>query len=145
MDKVIIDGVDVSGCMFATNTIPVDCDNNTCFCYEDKDCYYKQLKRLQAENERLYEEKNCLHKIIDRLLENAGYSKDIASAEDFEDVYENMQYNRQKLSEYKQTLQEIRDIADENKDTAQYRGICLSILDKINEVIGGVDVRYVNK
>lgn len=68
----------------------------------------KEIAELKAENERLYEEKNCLHKIIDRLLDNAGYSKDIASAEDFEDVYENMQYNRQKLSEYKQTLQEIK-------------------------------------
>lgn len=73
-----------------------------------------QIAELKAENERLYEEKNCLHKIIDRLLDNAGYSKDIASAEDFEDVYENMQYNRQKLSEYKQTLQEIKAIVKKN-------------------------------
>lgn len=75
----------------------------------------KDYAELKAENEQLYEEKDCLHKIIDRLLENAGYSKDIASAEDFENVYENMQYNRQKLSEYKQTLQEIKAIADAPK------------------------------
>ena len=71
-----------------------------------------QMEKLKAENEKLYEEKDCLHKIIDRLLENAGYSKDIASAEDFEDVYENMQYKNNKLEEYKQTLQEIKAIAE---------------------------------
>ena len=63
--------------------------------------YIADNDKLKAENEKLYEEKNCLHKIIDRLLDNAGYSKDIASAEDFEDVYENMQYNREKLKHFK--------------------------------------------
>ena len=75
----------------------------------DKD---KLIAELKAENASLYKEKDCLHKIIDRLLENSGYSKDIASAEDFEDVYENMQYKNNKLEEYKQTLQEIKAIAE---------------------------------
>ena len=34
---------------------------------------------------------------------------------------------------YKQTLQEIKEIAEENKDTAQYGGICKSILDLITK------------
>lgn len=102
---------------------------------------YEQCKQLEvenaelkAENEKLYEEKNCLHKIIDRLLDNAGYSKDVASAEDFEDVYENMQYNRQKLSEYKQTLQEIKAIAEISLDK-YHNGLMLAkpIIDLINK------------
>lgn len=65
MDK-IIDGVDVSGCMYYSKkqqiysaTKPLckmkDCcmlSDSVSLCLE-KDCYYKQLKRLQAENERL--------------------------------------------------------------------------------------------
>lgn len=35
---------------------------------------------------------------------------------------------------YKQVLQEIKEIADENIDTAQYGGICKSILQIISEV-----------
>lgn len=105
-------------------------------CEDNPDCYYKQLKRLEQdskqltqwldearrnadfwcdkctsleqENKSLYEEKNCLHKIIDRLLENAGYSKDIASAEDFEDVYENMQIKRNELVELEQENERLK-------------------------------------
>lgn len=53
MSETIINGIDVSECKYAADTIPVDCENNTCFCYEDENCYYKQLKRLQEENKRL--------------------------------------------------------------------------------------------
>lgn len=65
------------------------------------------IARLEQENKSLYEEKNCLHKIIDRLLENSGYSKDIASAEDFEDVYEDMQIKRNELIELEQENKEL--------------------------------------
>ena len=81
-------------------------------CDEDEECYHKQLKRLEQENESLYEEKNCLHKIIDRLLENSGYSKDIASAEDFEDVYEDMQIKRNELIELEQENKEMKAQVD---------------------------------
>lgn len=81
---------------------------HSCLCEDNKDCDYKQLKLLERENKDLYEEKNCLHKIIDRLLENAGYSKDIASAEDFEDVYEDMQIKRNELIELEQENKELK-------------------------------------
>lgn len=71
----------------------------------------KNIARLEQENKSLYEEKNCLHKIIDRLLENAGYSKDIASAEDFEDVYEDMQIKQNELNDYRSALEEILESA----------------------------------
>lgn len=50
---IIIGGVDVSGCEYAENSIPVDCDIDTCFCQENQNCYYKQLQRLKAENHAL--------------------------------------------------------------------------------------------
>lgn len=72
-EKIIIDGVDVAGCEFyfedngviAPDRTPEranictssekSCENNDS-CYCNKDCYYKQLKRLEQENEELKEE-----------------------------------------------------------------------------------------
>lgn len=81
------------------------------FQYSDEQHLLKVIE-LEQENKSLYEEKNCLHKIIDRLLENAGYSKDIASAEDFEDVYEDMQIKRNELIELKQENKELKEWKD---------------------------------
>lgn len=81
---------------------------------EKSDMIFKLMDyvaRLEQENKSLYEEKNCLHKIIDRLLENAGYSKNIASAEDFEDVYEDMQ---RKINEFAELEQENKELKEEN-------------------------------
>ena len=41
-----------------------------------------------------------------------------------------------KLFKYRQTLQEIKDIAEENRDTSQYGGICKSILALITKAEG---------
>lgn len=41
-----------------------------------------------------------------------------------------------KYEKLNQCLKEIKELANENKDTAQYRGICRSILYKISECIG---------
>ena len=69
---------------------------------------YKQLKAKEQECEGLkkdlhknFEEKDKLHLIIDRLLEASGYDTNTASAEDFEDVYENMRYEKQQLYQLK--------------------------------------------
>lgn len=42
-------------------------------------------------------------------------------------------YSEDVVSKYLTTLQEIKAIADENKDTAQYGGICRSILMEITK------------
>lgn len=83
----------------------------------------EELKRLEQENKSLYEEKNCLHKIIDRLLENAGYSKDIASAEDFEDAYEDMQIKRNELIELEQENKQMKSALEEIKELLNL-GVC---------------------
>ena len=92
-------------------------------CRGENKCKYKtvyeQLKRKEEECEELkeelhqnFKEKDGLHLIIDRLLEASGYDTNTASAEDFEDVYENMRYEKQQLYQLKQTLQEIKEIAE---------------------------------
>lgn len=89
-------------------------------CKYNPNCYYKQLKRKEQECEELkkglhqnFEEKDKLHLIIDRLLEASGYDTNTASAEDFEDVYENMRYEKQQLDQLKQILTEIKDMCSE--------------------------------
>jgi hypothetical protein len=133
MNKVIIDEVDVSGCEFCSATgqckiqqvfqrneivgiiekpygVHLEC--NLC----DKDCYYKQLKRLQAENERLKEENE---ELCDRMakvtyratggrLSYSNYTLD-AIEQVFYDQLEIL--SDQKSEEYIQALQNIRDIA----------------------------------
>ena len=107
-NEIYIDGVNVAGCKDYDDGICCNDDVLTLSC-EKTNCMYKQLKRLEQENKSLYEEKNCLHKIIDRLLENAGYSKDIASAEDFEDVYEDMQRKINEFAELEQENKELKN------------------------------------
>ena len=123
--QIIIDGVDVSGCewfgqidldinVICTSNSPKKCN---AYCKDIPNCYYKQLKRKEQECEELkeelyqnFKEKDGLHLIIDRLLEASGYDTNTASAEDFEDVYENMRYEKQQLDRYKRTITEIKDI-----------------------------------
>lgn len=104
MDKVIIDGVDVSGCEFFSDMSNGKPDT-ICMCYKDmygfntncehnkdaKNCYYKQLKRLEQENERLKDENYGLNQ------ELLGYQKGVQASE---------------IIELKQALQEIKEIAE---------------------------------
>lgn len=136
MDKVIIDGVDVSECDFLVmrdDQQKCECCHATgfgviCDCEMWKTCYYKQLQRLKEEITKLSDPRYQISKV------NEGY------------------YNR--MNTYKQALQEIRDkilspeiIDEETKKlhTSEeldnivrwHREDKLSkIQDKINEVIG---------
>lgn len=97
----------------------------------------KRLQELEQENKSLYEEKNCLHKIIDRLLENAGYSKDIASAEDFEDVYEDMQIKQNELNNYRSALEEIQKVI-KSYDLTVDNGASVDTIYTIRKIINEV-------
>lgn len=155
--QIIINGVDVSECTYSkigkyNKYCEQDLydDGTPVFtCDECTNCYYKQLKRKEQECEELkkelhqiFKEKDGLHLIIDRLLEASGYDTNTASAEDFEDVYENMRYEKQQLDQYKQALAEIKEIAEENIRIADLeglngvyrRGLAEQILQKISEV-----------
>ena len=94
-------------------------DTEMCHCYE----LYKQLARKEQECERLnkdlhqnFEEKDKLHLIIDRLLEASGYDTNTASAEDFEDVYENMRYEKQQLDQLKAENEKLKIALAEIKE-----------------------------
>jgi hypothetical protein len=143
--KMSKENIDVSKCMYfrMNNKMPMcrACNSGvgSPYCEYHKDCYYRQLKRLEQENERLKEENE---ELCDRMakvtyratggrLSYSNYTLD-AIEQAFYDQLEIL--SDQKSEIYKQALQEIRDMADENKDTAQYRGICISIIDKINDI-----------
>lgn len=45
--------INVRGCRYAEKSMPVDCSIDNCFCYENNDCYYKQLKRLEQKVKKI--------------------------------------------------------------------------------------------
>lgn len=120
----------------------------------------QECEELKNELHKNFEEKDKLHLIIDRLLEASGYDTNTASAEDFEDVYENMRYKQQQLDQLKvenedlknfhinlvgvkeceirellilkQTLAEIKEIA-ERRNYLDYNECLDDILQKISE------------
>lgn len=58
-EPIIIDGVDVSGCIYSVKNTPCICDidgKNGGYCAADKNCYYKQLQRKTQEAERYHKE-----------------------------------------------------------------------------------------
>lgn len=65
--------------------------------------------------------KKNLNTIIDRLLSKSGYNQNTASAEDFEDVYQDMEYKRERFKEYKQALEEIKGIASRLRTKTDYK------------------------
>lgn len=130
--EIIVDGVDVSGCEFLRNCIIPDnygCKIDDSLCCDVTNCYYKQLKRKEQECEKLkkelhknFEEKDTLHLIIDRLLEAGGYDTNTASAEDFEDVYENIRYEKQQLDQLKAELKSAKELREYTYDCCKQAG-----------------------
>lgn len=79
--------------------------------WEDKNL--QEIKELKAENERLKAEFK-IESLTDKTTGETIYRSNL-------------------VNKYRTTLQEIKTIAEENKDTAQYGGICRSILDLITK------------
>lgn len=107
----------------------------------------KSIVKLKAENDELKKIIERLdvpkHEVIDMdiALENEKFKAENEKldtenkrlvAELANPVFDSFE----ELDQLKQTLTEIKEIAEENKETTQYRGICLSILQKINECEG---------
>lgn len=116
-----INGIDVSECKYFNKVLNEEpyCnieEEHLYTCSSDENCYFKQLKRLQEENEKL---KNRL-KTLDE--------------EEF--VYEvtEIEYNNfKKMNKYKQALEEIRSYCDEQNLKADYTA-CF-ITNRIDEVL----------
>ena len=105
-EEIIIDGVNVAACKFYTKGISDFCEEKDWYCADIKDCYFKQIQRLKAENEELKEEKTQL-------------LKDCYSCN---------------FHKYKQALEEIRDIAEKEIYMNQ-NDLMSQIITKINEVL----------
>ena len=115
-EQIIIDGVDVDGCKYYLRNPHKSCGVGLVDC-EGKDCMFKQLARKTQECEEKDKEANRLNVIIDRLLEAGGYDKDISSAEDFEDVYSDMDYKLGLLVDLKQECKELKKEYEKLKNT----------------------------
>lgn len=93
MDKeIIIDGVDVAGCDFYELCGCIDDNHKLNDCKDNPNCHYKQLKRLEQENTELKAENERLKEEI-KQLDEIGFGQ---------------------LNKCKQTLQEIKAIAERN-------------------------------
>ena len=79
---------------------------------QKKECLEQECEELKKDLHQNFKEKDKLHLIIDRLLEASCYDTNTASAEEFEDVYKSMCYEKQQLDKLKQTLIEIKKIAE---------------------------------
>ena len=164
MDKVIIDKVDVSGCKYCDDGTCCDKDVMSLSC-ENTDCIYKQLKRLEQENEqlkksidRIIQEKEIKTIDLDIAKENAELKAENERLKEEIEIRDNLSetFRKEALSwanianEYqkdktklKQALQEIRDMAD-FKCALPSTELCHckacdyadNIIAKINEVIG---------
>ena len=102
-DKEKFDGKPYCTCFCELCEDLPPCDDN-CQIYED----FKQLARKTQECEQKDKEVNGLNIIIDRLLEAGGYDKDISRAEDFENVYSDIDYKVGLLEELKQECEELK-------------------------------------
>lgn len=120
--KMYIDGVDVSECKhFYSDEM---CDNEqtlSCVCVKNKECEYKQLKRLQTENAELKQENEWLEKEVEMWIYQADKRAKLS----------NIRFNTAET--YKQALQDIREYCEEQNLKADYTAC--EIIDKINEVI----------
>ena len=164
-EEIIIDGVNVAGCEFYVKHCIEDCYDERVDLYEycqmfgsecinEKDCYYKQLRRLKQENEKLKEQQRPLEvdkKLYDAYCKTHCRANDIAidihKEFDFisEDkiipiIKEGIRILRFQRDNYRKALEEIREIADDtflccDDDCGNARKIKL-IIDEINEVLG---------
>ena len=103
--EIIIDGVDVAGCEYfnkVTYEEPycnID-EEHLYTCSSDENCYYKQLQRVKAENEKLKKQYNCYA---------CGGCK---GKEDYINLEKHHKGLRKQFDKFWNTLQEIKEIAE---------------------------------
>lgn len=162
MDKVIIDKVDVSECKFRLirdNKQKCECCHATgfgviCNCESWYDCYYKQLKRLQAEYDDLHlSYAGCktantgLQELNEKLqAENEQLKKQYncyacdscGGKEDYINMKRHTENAIKTVHKYRQALQEIREIAErtDGNHPASVINMVSVIRHTINTVIG---------
>ena len=163
MDKVMIDGVDVNKCGYYKDG---DCLLSPVTCEEFIDCDFKEIKRLQAENEKLkqvandsiIEQEKLIAKVNELQAENerlketekeisdfisdistCGFKYDDRCPDNLDELQQCIEDLCNKFGNYKQALQEIRNKLDFNKQELEeclYNPIDDEIRKIINSVIG---------
>lgn len=129
-EEIIIDGVNVAGCeqrsdihkeLLADGVIKEF--SNYCYISNDGcygvNCYYKQLKRLEQENEQLKKQYNC-------------YACDTCNGkEDYRNMKRHCENAIKTVQKYSSALKEIRILATKNVSIENF----VKIQNKINEVL----------
>ena len=120
--QIIIDGVDVSGCIFHSLTIMsyAGCNYYKCFecaCECHNDCYYKQLKRKEREcekinltNERLVAEKYIMNEEILKLKAKEQECEELKKAND--GILTTIRILAKNNIKLREILAEIKEIAE---------------------------------
>lgn len=112
---IIIDGTDVSGCKNALqgkHTILCAGSEDSSLCDANKNCLYKKYKRKEQECARLKEEIEKLKGTNGAIHPNSAYYK-ISKLKCKNNELERQHYDLCILkTKYKQTLQEIKEIAE---------------------------------
>lgn len=112
--ETIINGIDVSECEYFKNG---SCGLETLTpCPYYKDCYFKQLKRLQEENDELKQERLEVARLFDKTCRcddlQAGTAKCQYFNNDCISIRHCMKKFRSLKDSYKQALKEIRKEAN---------------------------------
>lgn len=137
--EVIINGIDVSKCVF--NYSEICCEIDEEYCFKDNNCYYKQLKHKEQEckkinstNERLIAEKYALNEEILRLKKKKEENEKfyLTKYANKDSYCLELEHER---NQYKQALDEIEEfciVYSNNHDA--YETVYKHILDIIKKV-----------
>ena len=141
MDKVIIDKVDVSGCEHYRAEIETKMPYGEYEIQKDK-CHYSGIEIIQ----NCKGNKGCIYKQLQQAKVELKKYEDMAKKglEEFKDVggcwgcgiQESLNQAWADCKNYRQALQEIRDIAKEISREKVHNPDIDTIIAKINEVIG---------
>ena len=150
-EQIIIDGCNVSECLFYQSNFEEDYDvkikhfcsnwHNSCESANNSNCYYKQLKRKEQECEKLKKELQAQRDFTaheQKLIYCVAYDETCKTGNDCKQGKCIFKDN----IKLKQTLTEIKGIAEENIRIADLeglngvyrRGLAKQIIQKISEV-----------
>ena len=90
-EEIIIDGVDVAECCFYNNGKCNNPNGMACNCINNTVCYFKEFKRLQAENKRLKDAIKSINKPV--FLPNIEQEATNKYRKALEEIRENLQEN----------------------------------------------------
>lgn len=117
-EQIIIDGVDVSGCLFYQSNFEEDYDvkikhfcsnwHNSCESANNSNCYFKQLAHKTQRLENTTRRFNACNNLLDKLIEALGYNPDeIEDIYNFDELLETIKSERNKNLKTKRRDNEV--------------------------------------